>query len=361
MKDIRRNNRFYYLDNLKTFLTCLVVFHHVAIAFGGVGIFVVNSTTKGSLLFNGILSLIVAINQSYFMGLFFIISSFFSYFSLKRKGSIAFIKGKFKRLIIPSIIYFFIIAPLTEFIIGLYYSMQGLNDFSYTSSLNLGPLWFLVALFIFDLVFVLFHKIIKTDVYYKSLSSTKIVFSVIILSIITFAIRIVFPIGITIPRFGLQPAHIAQYIFAYAIGIAIAKNKWFTVFTRKKYMNNLWVAAGLVLLLFAFTSLTKDIESAFGGFNIISFLYCLWEQFMFILMSLGLLGLFYIRFNCTSKIKMYMSNNAFGAYFIHFIIISIIMITIDTLSLTHFVSFIITLSLSIILSFILGRYVRFIF
>jgi glucans biosynthesis protein C len=60
------------LDNLRSFLTCLVIAHHTSIVYGGGGSWYFKSACFTSA--PGLLRTFEAVNQSFFMGLFFWIS-----------------------------------------------------------------------------------------------------------------------------------------------------------------------------------------------------------------------------------------------------------------------------------------------
>lgn len=100
------------LDNLRSFLTGLVVVHHTAIAYGRVGGRYYKSPLSPSSISLPVLVL-VAVNQSFFMGLFFWISGSLSAQSLERSGPSHFVKNKLIRLGIPAVIYTLLVHPIT--------------------------------------------------------------------------------------------------------------------------------------------------------------------------------------------------------------------------------------------------------
>jgi peptidoglycan/LPS O-acetylase OafA/YrhL len=87
----------YYIDNIRVYLTVLVILHHVAVAYGGSGGWPIKEPATDAvspiifLLFN-------ALNQSYFMSFFFILAGYFTPRSLERKGGASFIKDRLVRL-----------------------------------------------------------------------------------------------------------------------------------------------------------------------------------------------------------------------------------------------------------------------
>ena len=66
--------RVYYIDNLRIFLTALVIVHHTAIAYGASGgwCYITPNTVKGAQMIG--LSSLLAVDQAFFMSFFFFIS-----------------------------------------------------------------------------------------------------------------------------------------------------------------------------------------------------------------------------------------------------------------------------------------------
>merc|ERR1711920_287267 len=108
--------RLYFLDSVKTFLTLLVVTHHVICTFGGCGEGSPGIVGNYSNTFQMVFGLIAALNQAYFMPLFFFISAYFTPISYRKKGRNNFMYDKAKRLWIPAMLTSFIIIPITVFI-----------------------------------------------------------------------------------------------------------------------------------------------------------------------------------------------------------------------------------------------------
>jgi fucose 4-O-acetylase-like acetyltransferase len=105
--------RLFYIDNLRILLTILVIMHHLAIGYGAPGDWIYNERGPMSDVSTILMTLFLALNQSFFMGVFFMVSSYFSPGSIDRRGSKAFLLDRLKRLGIPLIFYVFVINPLT--------------------------------------------------------------------------------------------------------------------------------------------------------------------------------------------------------------------------------------------------------
>lgn len=262
-----------------------------------------------------------------------------------------------KRLLIPALLYFFVFAPLIQVIIGVFYNGLSLAEIGYDP--DIGPLWFLLALFIFDIVYAVVKNIIR---YIRNIPSNKVIcHTLILIGVTAWCIRILSPVGVTIPIVSFQLAHFAQYIFAYYLGILISRNNWLEQITK----NTTKVLLYLIPCVLGFgvgVALTYmkygNADTTMGGLNATALLYAIWEQFMFMIMSVGLLSLFKNRFNRTSRILRYMSANAFNAYVIHFLIIAVVVIMLSALNLNHYISLLIAMVLSIGASFLLGRLVK---
>jgi fucose 4-O-acetylase-like acetyltransferase len=110
--------RLYYIDNLRVFLTVLVVLHHTAITYGATGSWYYFATYYEGLndSFTSILlTIVAAINASFFMADFFLLSGYFTPSSYDRKGSLKYLKDRFIRLGIPLITHIIIIGPFIAY------------------------------------------------------------------------------------------------------------------------------------------------------------------------------------------------------------------------------------------------------
>jgi len=92
--------RLFHIDNLRIYLTLLVIVHHAAIAYGGSGSWPVRDPSVDAIspIF---LVFFMAINQTYFMSAFFLLAGYFTPRSLERKGSRRFLIDRLIRLGIP--------------------------------------------------------------------------------------------------------------------------------------------------------------------------------------------------------------------------------------------------------------------
>jgi fucose 4-O-acetylase-like acetyltransferase len=170
-KPARPTVRSAYLDNLKVFLTVLVVLHHVVCTFSTGSAFTYNvSISRGTQLpyyfgysvdncFASVFSQwFLVVNQSYFMCLFFFISGFFTPSSFDRKGRVDFLKDKFKRLGVPLLCFYLVYGPLMNYLEAqAFFGETGAKywyDAAYKNSwFSGGPPWFVMWLLNFNVVY----------------------------------------------------------------------------------------------------------------------------------------------------------------------------------------------------------------
>jgi len=139
-----------FLDNVKVFLTALVVTHHVNCAFGVCGgswYLIVGH--GGPEAFTRFLGIFVVLDQSFFMPLFFFISAYFVPSSYARKGWYTFREGRKMRILIPATFSLLVISPACIAWGGY---VAGVEKLEYIPSP--GVAWFLYWLLLFSWMYV---------------------------------------------------------------------------------------------------------------------------------------------------------------------------------------------------------------
>jgi len=140
----RGGPRLYYLDNLKSCLTLLVLVHHTLGAFGGIGSLglSVGNFRNPFQVFAGTLQIL---NQSYFMSLFFFISAYLTPPSLDKKGPAAFLADRLRRLGLPFLAFFLVVGPLQALYVDAFVRKVPLSF-----NPNAGQCWFVGWLLVFN-------------------------------------------------------------------------------------------------------------------------------------------------------------------------------------------------------------------
>ena len=88
--------RLSYLDNLKVFLTVLVIFHHAGQAYGDGGGWAYTPSNPAEVM--PWIWHFFSVNAAFFMGLFFFISGYFVPASYDKQGASLFVRKKLMRL-----------------------------------------------------------------------------------------------------------------------------------------------------------------------------------------------------------------------------------------------------------------------
>lgn len=235
-----RKRRMIYIDNLRIMLTILVIMHHFAISYGAPGGFYYRELGPMSNISELLLTLMLAINQAFFMGFFFMISSYFSAGSVDRKGVRPYFIDRSKRLGIPLLLYILVIDPLLIFITQrtagetqtLWQSLS--EHYSSVHNFGTGQLWFVAALLIFSLAYAIWRRFLKhaQETRESSPGNSVIATFALALGVGTFLVRIWVPVGVVIvPILGFQAAHFPQYIALFAAGVIAYRRSWFETVT----------------------------------------------------------------------------------------------------------------------------------
>jgi glucan biosynthesis protein C len=339
-----------YIDNLRVYLTVLVVLHHAAVTYGASGSWYYKEASDAQVP-KILMTAFVAVNQSFFMGMFFLLSAYFIPASYDKKGATKFLSDRFKRLGIPIVFYSLVIHPVTVYTILKLNDHTDLSFFNYyinqESWINLGVLWFTAALLLFSIVFVLITKLDVMKLRLpETMPSDKSIFVFgLALGIISFVVRISFPIGWTLSPLGFQFAHFTQYIALFIIGIAAYRNKWFVQLTYQRGQKWRRIASliapfGFVLLYMLSVGTGGDTSKFLGGGTYQSFVNAVWEQLMGVAIIVCLLGIGKHRWNMQSDVMKQLSRCAYAVYIIHpffLVVVSLLLKDVEIFTLAKFI------------------------
>ncbi|WOB07620.1 acyltransferase [Piscinibacter gummiphilus] len=218
------------LDRLKAGLTLLVVFHHTAITYGGAGGWFYRELTQSDRPSSIVLTFFCAINQAWFMGLFFLIAGYFTPRALEHKSAARFLGDKLVRLGIPLLVFGWLLGPAT---IALVQSTLRERDFTQVLAalwqrgvFEQGPLWFATALLIMALASLLVHRVAGWPQRgtRPPPSDRQLLAAALVCGAAAFALRLVWPVGTT--WWGLQLGYFAGYTILYVAGNLAAQHGW---------------------------------------------------------------------------------------------------------------------------------------
>lgn len=368
------------LDNLRTFLTGVVVVHHTAVAYGAPGSTPFRSVVTKLALPGADLPLTVlaAVNQSFFMGLFFWISGRVSAQSLERidrdpaRTRWSFLKSKSVRLGLVAVMYTLVIQPaialvpleewtyktICERLMGYFSTLRGIR----------GPVWYTANLLVLDSIAALIAPKADTPVPVDASFSKERVrhdpklpswyvllakYGWIGAAALGFLARVYYPVGDMVKLTGLQPGYAAQYIFAYLMGHA--SWKYDTSFigpfaldnesqpeegdsesgvlrgqSEAKYSAITAILVSLatlplVWLPYLFRDVGKDwvaqsMAELSGGWNCSALLYAVWNEFSFVIISPALVRYFSACHNQPSSSSLFQAKYSYGAFLAHMLV-----------------------------------------
>lgn len=337
------------IDNLRTLLTVLVVFHHVAIVYGGAGSWYWKEKTPVMLdlvLFN-------AVNQSFFMGMFFLFAGYFSRASIEKKGARSFIKDRFLRLGVPAFVYFFVISPLTNALANpadnLSYFQQVMITYR-AREFEPGPLWFAEALLLFSMVIALIYKYSPAKI--APLTTVPrnevLILMCCLVAAITFAVRLVFPAGKLF--LWLQLGYFPMYILLFYFGFVAYSQRLLAAVTQQRVLFWLPVTiVGIVLFRIMITHLLEQGRFE-GGLNIDALFYAIWEPFTSLGIIFLLLWFFNTHLNKITRLGVFLSRHAFAVYIVHPFFVVFVSLCLVDLQATTFIKLVMNGSISLALS-----------
>jgi fucose 4-O-acetylase-like acetyltransferase len=322
---MRVKPKLYFIDNIRIVLTVLVVLHHCLITYGAAGGWYFRQPSENWVL-RLVLTFFVATNQSFFMGLFFFISGYFVPASYKRKGWRAYLRDRLKRLGIPLVFYSIVLSPSLNYIAEHYGYHRHHSFVQYMSGyhhwIDFGVLWFLAALLVFDLGYIAFGRRILNRPGAGFPTQGRIFVFSLVLAIVSYLVRLVFPIGWVLQPLGFQLAHFPQYIALFTLGTIASGQDWLGHLDRPLARRSGMIAVLTTLLLFpVLTGIWINMHKPGPSAALLQSLevpvYALWEQVTGIHIMVALLGHAKVKWNSESRRTNSLARESYGVYIFH--------------------------------------------
>lgn len=360
-------DRLFYLDNLRIYLTITVILHHASLAYGGAGDWYGGMADPAVDAISAILLPIFnGINQSYFMSAFFLFSGYFTPRSCDQKGSIPFLKDRLIRLGIPILVYSTVIVNINLYLVDVY--VRGNPGHVYIMY-EPGHLWFLQALLFFAVIYAVFvadsifmEKIVRVHRNTFPPDRTLILW-IGILTVLTFTTRLIFPVGVWFLQ--VQPAHFMHYTFCFFAGVLAYRGGWFRQLP--KATGRRWGIWSLVAIPFlavigalggGFENPDQFMEHLSGGLHWESLAYAAWESFLMVGIIVFLLCFFREKLNSARPFTRTIAANVYTVYIIHATVLLTFQILFFSLGIPTIVKFITVSLLSVSLCFLLSSAIR---
>jgi surface polysaccharide O-acyltransferase-like enzyme len=357
------SQKIYYLDHVKLLLTVLVILHHAFIAYGGNGGWYYKQPATDLRVVLP-LTVLISTNQSFFMGLFFLLSAYFIEPSLKRKGISVYLKDRFKRLGIPLLFCSFLLSPIINYLVYHFGKLKKVTLIQYLSNYNdwvdFGVLWFVLALLLFTLIFVALYKLKLTgNRSISKLHAGNVLLFAAGLSFVTYLFRMLFPADGALQPVGFHLGHFPQYIAMFIIGILARRGKLAESLDLKMAKRFAWLAAAILITGFPLMLYIKTITNApasnfNGGVNLESFIYSFYEQMLGVSIIVALIGIIKYKWNQPSKFLTMQSRNSFAVYIFHPLVLVVISLILSRVYTTPTIKLAIAAPAAVVGSFVLA-------
>ncbi len=152
-----------YLDNIRSLTIVLVVIYHVAYIFNSAGV-ISNLPVKGIQALDSICYFL----YPWFMCLLFMVAGISARYALQTRSARQFAQARVQKLIVPFFGGVFLLGWLNGWVTAHYVDMFGGNVVPgfvkyLVYCLNIGPLWFLLELFVISMILLLIRKLDRQD------------------------------------------------------------------------------------------------------------------------------------------------------------------------------------------------------
>lgn len=277
--------------------------------------------------------------HSFRMPIFFLVAGFFADFLNRKIGLTAFLRHRYKRIVLPFFLSVLVIVPICGLVFSFYRNLNEITNSIFFDHILKGAahwtgfyhIWFLYYLILIYILYLAF-KYLMEYLKVKSLKLTEMKYFITVIFLI--GIQYLFFSGQVEPWTGLipKPGQLLYFGYFFALGVIINKSHDFLF--QYKYLRYSYLVFGLVILYF-----THTYEDAMNYE-----LYSVLISIQTALLVLGNMAVFMNLFNRESAFLRYFSDSSYWFYLIHFpivVLLQILMINME-INLWFKFSFIIT-------------------
>ena len=326
-KHTTKGNRIHWMDNLRTIIILLVVLYHVGGVYEAGGLWgwfwIVDD--PATITWVGIVGIVFDI---FVMPTIFFISGYLTPASLKNKTGWEFLKGRFRRLMIPWVIAVFTLIPLYK-VIFLYsrnLPQEHWSTYSHITNPNSQNwLWFLPVLFVFNVLYLLLSK---ADI---SIPNISLKGAVLAIFLVGFAYSFViggilgFRSWTLTPLIDFENERLLVYFMTFLLGALCFRQN---VFAEKPQSKTLYTVVNSIAWIPVTMHIFARLFPLFypEGFSITPLYRLIWWLSFY----LSLLCLVYVMIETfwryldrTGRIWSELNRNSYGVYIIHVIVIGV--------------------------------------
>lgn len=358
-----------FLDRLRVMLTGLVILHHTAIMHGADGGWFLRFPTddKGARV---LLTMMCAVDQAFFMGLFFLLAGHFTPSALQRKGAVGFLKDRLLRLGLPLLAFGLLLGPFTASLAGM--AAPGHAGLSQVlaqtwarllaGEVNLGPLWFAYALLLFSVAYVLLRPWLARIG--ARLAGVRpghggLVALVLAWGAGAFLLRQWVPTGQEVGR--LQLGFFASYALLFVVGTWSAPGRWLEQVDGPLARPWAWLSLASVPTLLIYAVLAGALQgqpfNVRGGFSWPVLFYAFWEP----LVAVGIILMLLWRLRVSASpwpVWDRLAPSAYAAFVVHAPVVVAMGLWLQPLAWGPLAKFAVSGTLGVVLSFALGWALR---
>jgi glucans biosynthesis protein C len=361
----RSSSRLECLDALRVALIVLVVAHHAGQAYGAGagGLWPVSDPDKAA-----IFSSFFSVNAAFFMGLFFLMSAYFVPASFDRKGPAAFLKDRFIRLGGPLVFFLVIggLAGLAGFALDTLNAgapetfLSRIAEFAFEFAFgqwHLGQLWFVEQLLLYVTLYAAW-RLVTARWSIGELpvpGNAAIVGFALALAVMTFVVRIEYPINRWVYPFGLLAAevgHLPQYASMFVVGLLAYRGQWLERMPTRRGM--LWLGIGIAGAAMRYL---LPIGTP-GGLSVSSLIWSTCEALIAIGLCLGLIVLFREYVAAPNRLVRMAAPNTYGVYIIHVFVVLPLQLGLLTVTAPAQLKFALVTVVALLVSFALTTLLR---
>jgi glucan biosynthesis protein C len=350
--------RLAFLDPIRIGLTALVILHHTSIAYGGSGNWYYHEAGAPEWT-ERLLSVFTGVNQSFFMGFFFLLAGYLMPPSIARKGRSSYLGDRLVRLWLPMIVFGYLLEPLAKALAAgaaggdvLAVLIAGIRS----NSFGLGPLWFNQALLIGTLLWCyLSSRSSRLIAMHGQLSlHATIALAIVGCAVLAFALRLVVPVGQNV--FGVQLGYGASYLILFFGGAWAAGDRWLERITWRHAAPWLMISTLTMPTLWIVAIAYQLIGSPLwrGGWNYAALHYALWEPLVAAGIILSSLALARRRYAHDRPAIKTLAQASYAAFVVHAPVSVACSVLVHNWASAHFIRFLLAGALSCILSFAIG-------
>ena len=353
-----RRDRLLFIDNIRTMLTMLVVLHHLAVTYTwSMGWYYHEPLGDGAPFH--VLSVFIMLTQAFFMGAFFLIAAYFIPGSYERRGALSFIDERILRLLVPLLVFRFVISPAISLAVGWFAYDQRPSVAAYWANERSGPLWFIELLLVLTTGWLLWRRFRPNrfaSIRWESTPPTwqGVVTFALLLGLATWLFRIWLPVYSYIEVIDFPtPAFLPQYVALFMVGLVAWRRNWFT--TIPSWMGR----AGLVALVSVSCTLLPlsmtGAETAWlGNGTPQSLAFSLWESIFCVGTCLALLTFFRSRCDWQGPRLRWLSRENYAVYIVHAPVIVLIALALMPVEIPILAKFVVSVLAGIPLCYLVA-------